>query len=102
MHRELLSVNDIQQLGFDWPRYEVVEKNCIIKDGMIDLAASIKRMEESRAFYQRLMDEAFAFKSKYGVDYSEFTDRHEDNTQNYNEYNQAISYLTEILQATEG
>jgi hypothetical protein len=102
MNHKLLTAKEIQRLGFDLNKYEVVKKYCLVKDGRIDLAATIKRMETSRAFYKRLLDEAFDFKSKHGVDYSDFTDRHDENIRNYNEHDKAISYLTKILQATEG
>ena len=31
-----LSVNDIQNLGFDWPKYALIEEYGVIKDGKVD------------------------------------------------------------------
>jgi hypothetical protein len=94
-----LSVYDIQSLGFEWPKYALVQEYCVFEDGRIDLTRTIERMESSRAYHKRQLDEAFAFKMQTGADYSDFTDRFDDYARMDRELGQAISYLQEIIEA---
>jgi len=96
-----LSANDIQKLGFDWPKYVLIEEYCVIEDGKVDLTRTIERMRSSRAYYKKQLDEAFAFKMRTGADYSDFTDHFDDNARMNRELGQAISYLEEIIEAAE-
>ena len=96
-----LSTHDIQNLGFDWPKYVLIEKYCVIEDGKVDLTRTIERMQSSRAYYKKQLDEAFAFKMQTGADYSDFTDRFDDNARMNRELGQAIAYLEEIIEAVE-
>lgn len=96
-----LSAHDIQNLGFDWPKYALIEEYCVIEDGKVDLTRTIERMQSSRAYYKKQLDEAFAFKMQTGADYSDFTDRFNDNARMNRELGQAISYLQEIIEAAE-
>ena len=97
-----LPVHEIQNLGFDWPRYALLEEYCILEDGKVDLDRTMERLQSSRAYYKRQLDEAFAFKMQTGADYSDFTDRLDDNARMHRELGQAISYLEEIIDSTEG
>ena len=96
-----LSVRDIRNLGFDWPKVALIEEYCVIEDGKVDLSRTIERMQSSRAYYKKQLDEAFAFKMQTGADYSDFTDRFDDNARLNRELGQAISYLEEIIEAAE-
>ena len=94
-----LSAAGIRNLGFDWPRYALIEKHCVVEDGKVDLARAIERIQSNRAYYRQQLNEAFAFKMKTGADYSDFTDRFDDNARMDRELGQAISYLEEIMAA---
>ena len=96
-----LSAHDIRNLGFDWPKHALIEEYCVLEDGKVDLTGTIERMQSSRAYYQKQLDEAFAFKMQTGADYSDFTDRFDDNARMNRELGQAISYLEEIIEAAE-
>jgi len=96
-----LSVDDIQNLGFDWPKYALIEEYCVIEDGKVDLTKTIERMRSSRAYYKKQLDEAFAFKMQTGADYSDFTDRFDDNARMNRRLGEAISYLEEIIEASK-
>ena len=96
-----LSVDDIQNLGFDWPKYALIEEYCVIEDGKVDLAKTIGKMGSSRAYYKKQLDEAFAFKMRFGADYSDFTNRYDDNARMNHELGEAISYLEEIIEAAK-
>jgi hypothetical protein len=96
-----LSADDIRNLGFDWPKYALIEEYCVIEDGKVDLTRTIERMQSSRAYYKKQLDEAFAFKMRTGADYSDFTDRFDDNARMNRELGQAIPYLEKIIEAAE-
>ena len=96
-----LTLDDIQDLGFDWPKYALIGEYCVIEEGKVDLTRTMERMQSSRAYYKRQLDEAFAFKMRTGADYSDFTNRFDDNARMNRELSQAISYLEEIIEAAE-
>jgi hypothetical protein len=96
-----LSVDELQELGFDWPKYALVEKYCVIQDGKVDLATTVENMQSSRAFYKKQLSEAFNFKMQTGADYSDFTDRHDDYARMERELGEAIAYLEKIVEALE-
>lgn len=94
-----LSIDEIQALGFDWPRYALIEEYCVIEAGKVDLTRTIERMQSSQAYYQRQLDEAFAFKMRHGADYSDFTDRFDDHARMRRGLSTAIAYVEEIIEA---
>jgi hypothetical protein len=96
-----LSSDGIRELGFDWPKYALVEKYCVIEDGKVDLTKTVESMRSSQAFYQRQINEAFAFKMQHGADYSDFTDRFDDYARMKRELGVVIVYLEEIIEAAE-
>ena len=96
-----LSVDDIQNLGFDWPKYALIEEYCVIEDGKVDLTKTIEKMQSSWAYYKKQLDEAFAFKMQFGADYSDFTNRYDDNARMNRKLGEAISYLEEIIEASK-
>jgi hypothetical protein len=95
-----LSAYDIQNLGFDWPKVALIGKYCVTEDGKVDLIRTIERMQSSRAYYRKQLNEAFAFKMRTGADYSDFTDRFDDNARMDRELGRAIAYLEEIVEAS--
>ena len=96
-----LSVDELQELEFDWPKYALVARYCVLEDGKVDLAKTIESMQSSRAYYRKQLNEAFSFKMRTGADYSDFTDRFDDNARANRELGQAISYLQAIIEAAE-
>ena len=96
-----LSADDVQSLGFDWPKYPLIEEYCVMEGGRVDLTQTVERMQSSRAYYRKQLNEAFAFKTRHGADYSDFTDRFDDYARMDRELGVAISYLEEILEAAE-
>lgn len=97
-----LSTGHIQALGFDWPKYAIIEKYWTIEAGQVDLHQTLEAMQSSRAFYQGQINQAFNFKMQTGADYSDFTDRFDDYARLKRELSAAISYVEEIIEATEG
>ncbi len=92
-----LSADEVRKLGFDWPKYALILEYCVVEDGKIDLRRTLERMQSSRAYYRKQLDEAFAFKWRHGADYSDFTDRFDDYARMSRELGAAISYLEQIL-----
>ena len=96
-----LSVDTIQDLGFDWPRYALIKEYCVIEDDKVDLSATQEKMRSSQAFYQKQLNEAFAFKRQTGADYTDFTDRYDDYARMHRELGAAIAYIEKIIAAVE-
>ena len=96
-----LSVQDIRNLGFDWPKYALIEEYGIIEDGKVDLSRTIERMQSSRSYYRQQLNQAFNFKQQTGADYADFTDRFDDHAHMERELDQAIAYLEKIRTAIE-
>ena len=96
-----LSANGIRNSGFDRPKHPLIEEYCVMEGSKVDLTKTVERMRSSRAFYKKQLNEAFAFKSRYGADYSDFTDRFDDYARMERELGVAISYLEKILEAVE-
>lgn len=96
-----LSARDIRGLGFDWPKYALIEEYCVLEDGKPDLTRTIEKMQSSRSYYRKQLNQAFNFKQQTGADYSDFTNRFDDNARMERELGQAIAYLQEIAEAIE-
>ena len=96
-----LTADAIQKLGFDWPKYALIEQYCVIQDGKVDLAKTIEGMQSSRRFYRKQLNEAFAFKMQTGADYTDFTDRHDEYARMERGLSEAIAYLEKIVAAFE-
>ena len=97
-----LSVDEIQGLGVDWPRYALVEEYCVVEDGKVDLDGTLEKMRSSRSFYSGQINQAFNFKQQTGADYSDFTDRFDEYARMKRELSVAIAYLQEIIEAVSG
>jgi hypothetical protein len=98
---ERMTANEIRQLGFDWPKYAIVEEYLDSDDGSIDITKTIEKMEISQAFYQKQLNDAYAFKMNTGADYSDFTDRFDEYARIKWRLREAINYLKEILRARD-
>lgn len=97
-----LSVNEIRDLGFDWPKYALLEEYCVLEGGQVDLDRTVERLQAIQAYYQQQLTEAFSFKMRTGADYSDFTDRFDDHARMNRQLGVAISYLQEIIDAAQG
>ena len=93
----MLSAAEIRRLGFDWPRNALIEQDCVIHEGVVDLTATIEKLQSSRAFYRKQLNEAYKFKMQTGADYSDFTDRFDDYARMERELGEAIAYLQGIV-----
>lgn len=96
-----LPVDEIRNLGFEWPKYALIEARCVVEQGMVDLARSIEDMRSSRAYYKKQINDAFAFKMQTGADYADFTNRFDDDVRMEHQLGEAISYLESIVEAAE-
>jgi hypothetical protein len=97
----MLSVREIQDLGFDWPKHALIKQYLILERDGVDLLQTIERMRSSRAFYQKQINEAYAFKRQSGADYSDFSDRFDDIARMEHELGLSIAYLEEIVAAAD-
>jgi hypothetical protein len=97
-----LSVDEIQNLGFEWPKYPLVEGYAVIEDGKVDLDKTVEDLDKSRTFYRGQLNAAFNFKQQTGADYSDFTDRFDEYARKERELRVAIAYLREIMAALAG
>jgi hypothetical protein len=96
---ERLSFDEVRALGFDWPKYAVVEDHCVMEGALVDLGGTMASLQSSHAFYKRQLNEAYAFKRSTGADYSDFTDRFDEYAGKKHELDQTIAYLREIVAA---
>jgi hypothetical protein len=92
-----LPVSAIQALGFEWPKYDLVDRYSVVEDGLVDLARTLEAMRSSRSFYCQQINDAYRFKQQTGADYSDFTDRFDEYTRMERGLSRAIAYVTEIL-----
>ena len=89
-------------MGFDWPKYALIEESCVIEAGKVDLTKTVAGLKSSRAFYQKQLGDAYAFKRQSGADYADFTDRFDDYARMERDLSTVISYLEDIIKATSG
>jgi hypothetical protein len=78
------TVEDIRRLGFEWPKYPLVEQYCVESEGQIDLAQTIGK----------LLDKLLRAPA-------EFSQAPESRAEAAGQCNQAIDYLREIQVAVE-
>jgi hypothetical protein len=95
----VLSVDEIRKQGYEWPKYALIERYAVLDAGQVDLSATIDSLRSSQAFYQRQLNEAYAFKQSTGADYSDFTDRFDEHARMERELGRAVAYLQEIVEA---
>ena len=97
----LLTVQDIQHLGFDWPKHALIKQYLLMEGDRVDLPQTIERMQSSRAFYRKQINDAYAFKQQTGADYADFTDRFDDIVRMESELARSIDYRMQILVAAD-
>jgi len=97
-----LSVQELQSLGFDWPKHALIEEHCVVEDGKVNLDGTLDRLRSSRSFYAGQINQAFNFKQQTGADYSDFTDRFDEYARMKRELGVAIAYLEEITETAKG
>ena len=97
-----LSVRELRDMGFDWPKHALIEEHCVMEHGQVDLDRTLGSMQSSRSFYQGQINQAFNFKQQTGADYSDFTDRFDEYARMKRELGVAIAYLEEIIAAVPG
>jgi hypothetical protein len=97
-----LSPTAIRNLGFEWPKYALIEEYAVKEGGKVDLAQTVQKLDSSRAFYQGQLNAAYAFKQQHGADYSDFTDRFDEYARRRHDLSAAITYLEKIIEAAEG
>ena len=95
----LISEDKIRALGFEWPKYKLVAQYLEISDGNINLAGMIAKMEQSRSFYRKQLNDAFKFKMHTGADYGEFTNRFDEYARTERLLAEAIRYLIQIYRS---
>lgn len=96
-----LSATAIRNLGFEWPKYALIEEYAVTEGGKVDLAQTIEKLSSSRSFYQGQLNAAYAFKQQHSADYSDFTDRFDEYARTRRELGVVISYLERIIEAAE-
>lgn len=97
-----LSAEELERLGYDWPKYVIIEDYCVKVGDKIDLSRTIEAMGSSKAYYQKRLQDAFNFKMQSGADYSDFTDRFDEYARKKHDLGTAISYLEKIIEAASG
>lgn len=97
----LIEPEAIHALGFDWPKYPLIEEHVRCSQGKVDLDKTLQALRSSQAYYQKQLTEAFNFKMQHSTDYSDFTDKHEDNARMKRLLGDAIDYLESIIQAVD-
>lgn len=95
--KRLLSETELEELSPDWPKYKLIEQYLVKEEDKVDLDRTISALRADLSYYEGQLREAFNFKSKYGADYSDFTDSHDDNVRASQHLQEAISYLENIL-----
>ena len=95
-----LTITDIRNLGFDWPRYPFIEGYCVKEDDKINLTQTLEKMQSSRTYYKKQLNDAFAFKRQTGADYSDFSDQFDDYARMERELGEAITFIEEIIGVT--
>jgi alpha-beta hydrolase superfamily lysophospholipase len=94
-----LSVDELRARGFDWPKYALIEEHCVVQEGQVDLDATVEKLQSSRAYYRRQLTQAFNFRQQTGADYSDISDRYDDDARMERDLGAAIAYLQEIIQS---
>ena len=96
-----VAIDNIRSLGFEWPKYAVIEEYCVFEQSKIDLTRTLENMLSSQAYYKKQLAEAYKFKTQYSADYSDFTDRFDEYALKKQRLDQAIAYLEKVKMAAE-
>jgi len=90
-------VTNIETLGSGWSRYPLIEEYCVMEDGKVDLVKTLEKMQSSRVFYKKQINDGFKFKMQTGADYSDFSDRFDDYTRMERQLGEAIAYIEGMI-----
>ena len=96
-----VAIDKIRSLGFEWPKYALIEEYCVFEHGKIDLTRSLDEMRSSQAYYKKQLADAYKFKTQHSADYSDFTDRFDEYAHKKRRLDEAIAYLEEVKMAAE-
>ena len=91
-----VAIDKIRSLGFEWPKYALIEEYCVFEQSKIDLTSSLEKMRSSQACFKKQLADAFKFKTQHSADYSDFTDRFDEYVQKKERLDKAIAYLEEV------
>ena len=91
----------IRELGFDWPKYPIIEKYCVYKNDEPHLFKTLEKMWSSKAFCKKQINDAYKFKMQNNVDYSDFTTNLDDIVHKEHQLSQAINYIEKIIEAAK-
>jgi hypothetical protein len=94
-----MTVDEIRQLGFEWPKYPIIEEYCFAEENVVDLGGTLEKMRSSRDFYKKQINDAYRFKMQTGADYSDFTNKFDDYVRSERQLRVAIAYLEVIMEA---
>ena len=97
-----LSVRELRDMGFAWPKHALIEEHGFVEQGKVDLDRTLESLQSSRSFYQGQINQAFNFKQQTGADYSDFTGRFDEYARMKRELATAIAYIEEIIEAVTG
>lgn len=97
----ILTKADIILLGFDWPRYPLIEEYCVQENGKINLSKTLEKTRSARAYYQKKLKDAYTFKMQTGADYSDFSNRYDDYASMERKLGEVVTSIEEIIRALE-
>ena len=60
--QRFLSIKQIENLGFEWPKHSIISQYCIFENELLDLTATINKMQSDYSFYKKQINEAYNFK----------------------------------------
>lgn len=99
----LLLPSEINALGFQWPSQNISADLVVTnEEGRVDLAATIKRLEDHVEVEERILADAHNFKMKYGgqmsvLEYSDYKDSYDDNRSRRERLKRGIGLIKRIL-----
>ncbi len=102
MDSKEITAQKINALGFPWPHPSVPAKYIVSDDkGLVDLEKSIQSLKKQIYSDEKILSDAFSFRSDYGgqmstLDYSDYKDSYDDNRERLNECKQALGVLETI------
>lgn len=67
----------IRAAGFEWPKLDVVKERQVLVGEAVDLEATLKRLEDSHAYYDREIAQMYSFARQWGASVDDITDNRE-------------------------
>jgi hypothetical protein len=68
------SVESIRARGFKWPRHPEIEKHAVAEGSLIDLDATLAKLEKEHAFYDREIGKMHDFAREWNAPVDDITD----------------------------